>query len=287
MEKLSIVLWNTKLSPPTPNRWNKSKDEHKIAVAKVILFFMMQEYDFICLTEVSPEDIKYLNSELSLNFFGYSFKYKEEHDKNLYFDTAILFRYKFLCLDMKWGVDGEEKHRIKSYQYYDFIELESSENFTFYLTHLPSLLTDNKERRRSIASYIRSDMNRLKQEDKTKKFIVLGDFNTEPYSTEIVNGLKSSRHQESVRDNTHLLYNPFWKFLPCNNDNPVGTYYYDRGEYNYWQVIDQILFSGSFLKEDWLIKDDNIEILEFEKLNLDMENPSDHLPVHAILEKKQ
>ncbi|MBF7690853.1 endonuclease/exonuclease/phosphatase family protein [Acinetobacter pollinis] len=290
MNKLSIVLWNTKLSPPMSSKWNKSEDSQKIQVAKVIQLFISLEYDFICLSEVSPEDIEFMYKALQIESFGYSFKYKEQHEKSIYYDTAIFFKNKFLCIDMRWGIDGERRHVIKAYQYYDFIEYESGEKFSFYLTHLPSKLAENSEKRRSITSYIRQNLSIRKDEDNDRKFIVLGDFNTEPFSPEMINGLRSSRHQQIVRDDPHLLYNPCWKFLPCNDNNPIGTFYYARGEYNYWQVIDQILFSGNFLSDGWQIKDANIDILDVEKLindhfSLEFENPSDHRPIHAILEK--
>lgn len=290
LSRLSIVLWNTKLSPPSKQTWSKSTLEAKENVSNVIKLFISLGYDFICLSEVSPADIEYLNSELSLYSNGYDFYIITEKTKDVYFDTAILYKRTYSCLGCQFFIDGEDTHKLKAYQKYIFQHSEAKDVLVFYFTHWPSMLADNAEARRSISSYIRANLNELKSNDPTIKFVVLGDFNAEPYQSSMVSGLKSSRHQSIVKANPHLLYNPFWQFLPCRNENPIGTFFYKQGQNNQWSVLDQILFSGSFLKEGWVIKDENIEILNIEELmqfkfGVDFSNPSDHRAVHAILEK--
>lgn len=290
LSRLSIVLWNTKLSPPSKQTWSKSTLEAKENVSNVVKLFITMGYDFICLSEVSPADIEYLNSELSLYSNGYDFHIITEKTKDVYFDTAILYKRTYSFLGCHFCIDGEDSHKLKAYQKYIFKHSEAKEVLIFYFTHWPSMLADNAEARRSISSYIRANLNEMKSSDPTIKFIVLGDFNAEPYESSMVRGLKSSRHQSVVKANPHLLYNPFWQFLPCRNDNPTGTFFYQKGQNHQWAVLDQILFSGGFLKEGWVIKDENIEILNIEelmqlKLGVDLKNPSDHRAVHAILEK--
>jgi endonuclease/exonuclease/phosphatase family metal-dependent hydrolase len=288
--RLSIVLWNTKLSPPLNKYWSKSTSEAKNKVSNVVRLFISLNYDFICLSEVSPTDIEHLNSELSLYSKGYDFYIIQEKTRDVYFDTAILYKRNFSCIECNFFIDGENNHKLKAYQKYIFQNIESKDYLVFYFTHWPSMLADNAEARRSISSYIRANLNEMKNKDSSIKFIVLGDFNAEPYQPSMVSGLKSSRHQSIVKANPHLLYNPFWQFLSCRNENPTGTFYYKQGENHKWSVLDQILLSGSFFKEGWIIKDENIEILNIKELmrvnfGVNFSNPSDHRAVHAILEK--
>lgn len=179
--RLSIVLWNTKLSPPLNKYWSKSTSEAKNKVSNVVRLFISLNYDFICLSEVSPTDIEHLNSELSLYSKGYDFYIIQEKTRDVYFDTAILYKRNFSCIECNFFIDGENNHKLKAYQKYIFQNIESKDYLVFYFTHWPSMLADNAEARRSISSYIRANLNEMKNKDSSIKFIVLGDFNAEPY----------------------------------------------------------------------------------------------------------
>ncbi|MBD0247164.1 hypothetical protein IAG06_19735, partial [Acinetobacter baumannii] len=50
--ELSVVWWNTSLSPPISSKRDKSSDEKRAAIASVIQKFMENDYEFICLGEV-------------------------------------------------------------------------------------------------------------------------------------------------------------------------------------------------------------------------------------------
>ncbi|MDW2875202.1 endonuclease/exonuclease/phosphatase family protein, partial [Acinetobacter baumannii] len=74
----------------------------------------------------------------------------------------------------------------------------------FYVTHWLSQLNDNKEKRRTVASFIKKDTNDEKKFFNKTKFVVLGDFNVEPYDSAILEGLRSTRDQKVISNNSSL-----------------------------------------------------------------------------------
>lgn len=290
MNELFIGFWNVNLSPPLSKKWNKSSDTKRQLIALVIDSMLKMNLDFLCLCEISPEDIQFIDQSISLIGMDYDYKIERKSLNGLYFDTCVIYKNSFESLSMKFQVDGESRDKIKAYQKYEFIFPLLNERLILYVAHWLSKLKDNSERRRSVASYTRKDILDEKEKYPETKFIVLGDFNVEPYDASILNGLRSSRDKEIIKLNPSLFYNPFWRFLPVQKNIASGTHYYKKDEYHHWHVYDQILISGNFFKEGWDLDDANVQILDEEAIitlvpSL-IENPSDHLPVLTKLEKK-
>lgn len=289
MKELFIGFWNVNLSPPLAGQWNRSSNIKKAEIAKVIDSMLDMNLDFICLCEISPEDLTFIDQSISLIGRGYDYKIKYEPLDGLYFDTCVIYKNCFEFIRMGFQVDGESRDKIKNYQKYEFISHRLNEKLILYVAHWLSKLRDNSERRRSVASYTRKDILDEKEKFPNTKFIVLGDFNVEPYDASILNGLRSSRDKAKIMLNPSLFYNPFWKFLPIQKNIASGTHYYDE-EHHQWHVYDQILISGNFFKDGWDLDDNNVQILD-EKAIISLvpslnKNPSDHLPVLTKLEKE-
>ena len=105
----------------------------------------------------------------------------------------------------------------------------------------------------------------------------------------MVHNLQSSRDQAIVLKKPNVFYNPCWKFLPIGQSQKIkGTYYYSSGNFHTWSVIDQILVSSSFLKNEWKFNDRFTSIIDVELL-LDGEdevyNPSDHWPLSTLINR--
>lgn len=287
--ELFIAFWNVNLSPPIGSKWNKSPDSKRESIAKVIDAMLDKNLDFLCLCEISPEDLNYIDRSISIIQKGYDYKIKYESLNGLYFDTCVIYKKSFEFIRMKTQTDGESRDKIKAYQKYEFVNTYLNERIILYVAHWLSKLRDNSERRRSVASYTRKDVLDEIEISNTTKFIILGDFNVEPYDTSILNGLRSTRDKNVIKINPSLFYNPYWKFLPIQKELPSGTLYYSKEEYHHWHIFDQILFSGNFFKDGWELEDKNVQILDeaaLIALNEDIiTNPSDHLPVLAKLEK--
>lgn len=287
--ELFIGFWNVNLSPPVGKLWGKSKDEKKEKVGKIINSLLETNLDFLCLCEISPKDIEYIDQMISIIGKGYDYEIKHENFNGLYFDTCVIYKNSFNFLSMNYEVDGENRNKIKVFQKYEFFSSELKERIILYVTHWPSQLNDNSERRRTIASYMRKDILEEKKILKNTKFIVLGDFNVEPYDSSILHGLRSTRDKKVISHNSSLFYNPYWKFLPIQDYLPSGTHYYDKAEYHHWHIYDQILISGNFFNDGWDLDDKNVRIIDelaLKSLHREIfNNPSDHLPILTKLEK--
>ncbi|MFU0452065.1 hypothetical protein ACMZ5C_16740 [Acinetobacter baumannii] len=70
-QSLFVGFWNINLSPPIGNRWNKSKVDKKIKVSRVIQGLLKLDFDFLCLCEVSPEDMEFIDNSIQLIGMGY------------------------------------------------------------------------------------------------------------------------------------------------------------------------------------------------------------------------
>ncbi|MDC4634096.1 endonuclease/exonuclease/phosphatase family protein [Acinetobacter baumannii] len=287
--ELFIAFWNVNLSPPVGKKWNKSSNSKRELIAKVINSLLDMKLDFLCLCEISPDDLSYIDHYISMIGKGYDYKIHYESLNGLYFDTCVIYKNSFEFIQMKTQTDGESRDKIKAYQKYEFLSAALNERIVLYVAHWLSKLRDNSERRRSVASYTRKDVLDEIEKFNSTKFIILGDFNVEPYDSSLLNGLRSTRDKNVIKSNPSLFYNPYWKFLPIQKNLPSGTLYYNKEEYHHWHIFDQILFSGNFFKEGWDLDDENVQILDENSLialNVELtSNPSDHLPVLAKLEK--
>jgi len=289
-QSLFIGFWNINLSPPVSNKWNKSNIDKKIRVSRVIEGLLGLDFDFLCLCEVSPEDLEFIDKSIQIIGLGYDYNIFRKNYGGLYFDTCVIFKNTFEFVKSSVEVDGEEKDKLKVYQKYEFLSPHLNERLVFYVAHWLSQLSDNKEKRRSVASYIRKDIMDEKKIFKDTKFFILGDFNVEPYDSAILEGLKSTRDRNVISKNASLFYNPFWKFLQIKEGSPSGTLFCTKNEFHHWHVYDQILLSGNFFRDDWFLDDNFVLVLDEEtikSLHDDyFKNPSDHLPICIRLEKK-
>ena len=79
------------------------------------------------------------------------------------------FKNTFDFVQSKVEVDGEEKNKLKVFQKYEFLSGHLEERIIFYVTHWLSQLNDNKEKRRTVASFIKKDTNDEKKFFKTPR----------------------------------------------------------------------------------------------------------------------
>lgn len=288
--ELSIVWWNTSLSPPVSSKRVIAAEDKKQSIAAVIQKFMDLNYQFICLGEVSSEDLLYFEQVIEPNKHGYNCAKGTEKDARLYFDTCIYFK-KDHTLQRQNGADvkkftmSSSNHNYKVGQKYKFT-LSINEEITFYLSHWPSHLRDVGLQISSIAERLRIDVEA--ESETIENIVLVGDYNVEPYDERIVHHLQSSREKELVLKRPNIFYNPCWKFLTAtqthHNWDKIGTYHYPSGSFYSWPTIDQIMLSKSFLTEKWKFDDKHIQIIDPNKLmsnqTLDYDL-SDHYPLIA------
>lgn len=280
---LKIIWWNVNLSPPASAARNRASDDQKNKVVKIVESFMQQDYDYICLSEVSMQDIIYF--EQKIHEYGYNYTNVVEHiGFNRYFDTCIIFKnhneiIKVNGNDCFYDLYQWDTSMLKIGQIYQFADVKLDDPLIFCVSHWPSLRRDNEGEINQIS---------MKLRDWVVKYpncyvILVGDYNQEPYSNYIVENLQVSRERDYVINNPHILYNPCWKLLG-NSKEVKGTIRYSQTRFREWSILDQVMLSSSFLTKNWNFSDDNLSIIDdvtIEEMtqNIIQSNPSDHYPL--------
>ncbi len=170
-----------------------------------------------------------------------------------------------------------------------------NENTILCCVHLNSqIYSDNVDRREIDIEQIISDILDLEKELNTKRTIIVGDFNINPYDRSCVSaryfhGIPiydvAKRESRTVSGKEfYMFYNPMWNFLGDFKE-PYGTYYHSSADTvnPYWNVYDQVIIRPALRK---CFVDDNLKIIT-ETANvslLDNNNHpnrtiSDHLPI--------
>lgn len=290
----SIMWWNVSLSPPTSTRSKTqkklTKEERLVACAKIIKEFMNIGFDFICLGEVTSEDIDNLSQELNLTASDYTVVDGYNTVGKLIFDTCVFYKkIHQLVVDPKpfenlLYTTGGRNSRVG--QRFEFKFQPTNDAIVLFVSHWSGQQSTDDKLYESIAQDLRNAVN---QDILKKKHIVLlGDYNVEPHHQSMVTKLQSSREKELVKFRKTLFYNPFWKFLPSTQDgetnNLLGTYYLRKtGLFNDWHVIDQILISSHFFDKRWKFDDDCVEIID---TNYMLDDPvSDHMAISMLIER--
>ncbi len=124
--------------------------------------------------------------------------------------------------------------------------------------HLPSRLHAEQEDHAIIIQRIIHDIKEHETTLHTKKSIIMGDFNEDPYdngclSAENFHSLPSandaSRGQREVQGTLFsMFYNPMWNFFG-DFRSPPGTFYHtnSKAKTPFWHMFDQVLIRPSLI----------------------------------------
>ena len=131
---------------------------------------------------------------------------------------------------------------------------------------------------------------------KIDKSIIIGDFNANPYSTEMIAKVsfnsvifRSMMDAESISfegKRKRRLYNPILQFLR-DEDGKRGSYYYSSNDTPlYWNAYDQVLMNKqamiSFLNMEYITSTSRISLMSRKGPN---KTYSDHLPLLVKFER--
>jgi len=117
-----------------------------------------------------------------------------------------------------------------------------------FICHFPSRTSGEKESepdRLYVATVLKTKSDSLMQIRKNACILIMGDFNDEPSNRSMSQILKAQPISNSVIDKN--LYNLFSHFEKRNN---TGSYKYQ----NQWNIIDQIIVSGSLISGNLSIR---------------------------------
>lgn len=121
------------------------------------------------------------------------------------------------------------------------------------LVHVPDLRNHDEYARLSFAHSLAREMQFAKKQQNTKKLVMLGDFNLNPYDVamNLAGGLNAMMTKACVsggyrtfqNERYEFFYNPMWGLFGDNTAGPPGTIHdtSNQGMYG-WSMFDQVLF---------------------------------------------
>jgi exonuclease III len=163
------------------------------------------------------------------------------------------------------------------------------------LVHGIDMRNYNRETRQSFAQSIADDVRFVSEQQNTKRVVMLGDFNMNPYDPgmNLAAGLNAMMtracvapgYRQHIGKKYDFYYNPMWGHFGDKGDGPAGTVYdtSNQGPYG-WSMVDQVVIHHSLVPVF-----ENVRILtEAETISLmdakghpDTRRASDHFPILA------
>ena len=161
------------------------------------------------------------------------------------------------------------------------------------LVHGVDMRNYDSETRQSFAQTIADEIRFVQGQQNTNKFILLGDFNMNPYDRgmNLAAGLNAMMTKSCIERGyrKHLereydfYYNPMWSLLGDKTDGPAGTVYdtSNQGQYG-WSMLDQVIISYSIVglfRSVKILTEAGTESLMNSKGHPDAVHTSDHFPL--------
>ena len=161
------------------------------------------------------------------------------------------------------------------------------------LVHGVDPRNNDSETRQSAIQSLASDMRFVKEQQDTKKLVLLGDFNMNPYDRgmNLPAGLNAMMtractkrgHRKHIDTNYDFYYNPMWSLFGDNTDGPAGTVYdtSSQGPYG-WSMFDQVIVNHSVIelfRTVEIVTQAGPESLMNQNGRPDTNNASDHFPL--------
>lgn len=167
------------------------------------------------------------------------------------------------------------------------------------MVHLPDMRNNDLEERQASVHDLRSNMGIVGQEQGTDSFVLIGDFNLNPFDRpmNLASGFNAMMTRECTKrktrtrgDNQHdFFYNPMWGLMGDLSSGPPGTVHdtSNKGPYG-WSLLDQALIHHSLVGHF-----EKVEIIE-ESGTFRFVTPrgrpseskaSDHLPILLTLKE--
>ena len=226
--------------------WTRERYERKLQrISKVIatigegnppmLVAMMEvENDYVLkgLTEYSP-----------LKNLRYKYIHKESPDARG-IDVALLYQPKeFEPIRTDFINVSSEQFKTRDILYVKG-RLENNTIVNVFVVHLPSRRGGQEVsewKRIKVAEILRSEVDKLFEEDAKANIIIMGDFNDYPDNRSVKDVLKASKPGKEIRSDA--LYNLFAK---TQEEGKEGSHKQGKE----WGMLDQIIVSGSMLDKN-------------------------------------
>lgn len=246
--ELNFCWWNIGISPPIKSNKRDNSDAIELAKKYIRKFSKEKSLDVISLCEVSEQeeiDFALLADELQMDYKNLS-----EKVGRVILDFSIMYEMsKLEYISHKALVFRTPGNRsIRAGTRVVFKETTYGKHITLFLSHWPSRKNNDENVRIKAAITLRQGIDSIiEKHGEDSQFICMGDYNTHPYSDAMVEHLSATRDYHIIKNKRTLMFNPTWSFLSDKLTNNSGTYFHKGGESQRWHVIDQAIFSSSFI----------------------------------------
>lgn len=293
---VSLMWWNTSLSPAIANNKNHNGDIESEAFSMLEHFLHDLRFDLLCLGEVDSDVL----GKIENRFAGGSYVVLDRCSRagNTRFDIGVVYnKEKLEFVDVKDIIKQRGGRTCKVAQLIEFtIDGGNTELFVF-ASHWPSNLYGNDKGPH--ASEMRNIIDDIQTSNDIDALIVcMGDFNEEPFQSTLSGALMATRDRSLVRQKKDLLYNPFWKKMGCKSNyhhsnydeySIGGSYFHKNNSQCRWYTYDQMIFSSGFIgNTDWHLNEQLTFIWAEDVMAskvLDNKHPFDHFPIVGQIEK--
>ncbi len=161
------------------------------------------------------------------------------------------------------------------------------------LVHGIDMRNYDSETRPSFAQEIADEIRFVQGQQQTNRFILLGDFNMNPYDTglNLAAGLNVMMTKSCVERGCRkhigreydFYYNPMWSLFGDNTDGPAGTVYDTSNQGSYgWSMLDQVIVNHPIVElfqNVEILTEAGTESLMNSKGHPDAKNASDYFPI--------
>lgn len=196
----------------------------------------------------------------------------------------------------------EDKHgrrTLKTGEAVAFRSVTTGYPFQVIVSHWPSRITaaETDPLRTALGSGLRRAIESMSKEGASPFFILIGDYNDEPFSPSLAHHLFATRDRSLARRDARYFYNPFWRSIgesshrhDTDEDGICGTHFYPRGDSTQWFTYDQVMFSSAFLASEAMVLDEQrcgiLALSNIRSKLLVRHEIFDHLPVLGTVEMR-
>lgn len=292
-ETLAFVWWNTSLAPtrgtpPTPAQLD-------VALQVVSTLIASGNIDLVALGEVSESEVAVFRA--MANAQGYDLINGCTAVGKSRFDTLFLHKTSRLTVSAPVSIVTEKGQRMfRVAQRIDVSIVGAKRPIHIFVSHWSSRLSTDADRE-LLGMRLRDHVDNLfKLYTATPDIILLGDYNDEPFDKSLTDRLLSTRDRNLAKLKSHLLYNPFWRYLGAACGDPKeqywtlgGTYYHQSGDNTRWRLFDQMIFSTSFLADgEWLLDESLTKVADIPDYSTRLDRRSeifDHAPIIGVVRR--
>ena len=287
---ISFAWWNARLSPPVGK---PLAVEDRLVVLEEVLALLVSGVDLLGLCECGADDVRWLKSAL----VGTLFDVSSFSTTGAEFRLAVIWNTETVDIqeseyltDIVRGTSFRVGLRLT-------LSFPAGLNCDLFLAHWPSRMFHHKEAgsREGFGASLRRELEGRRSSG-AENFIVVGDFNDEPFDLSLTEGLRSTREPSAAAKKSNLLYNPFWRHIVGaigavpKDAVGEGSYFHRSDKLSKWKMLDQMLFSQAFMGVgDWCLDESKTGVhrpLRLAKAVRGTKSKIDHLPVYAQIRRK-